>query len=216
MKSEIGLSMWIDKPRPVPGDLVTIKAEADNSCYLTVISVDAAGVATVLFPNDFAPDNLISAGQPVSVPGAEAPFQLRYKAEGSETILGRCSTSSKPPVGIEHDFERQRFTVLGNWENFIQDTLVTESELRTNPEKAEKARIAQVGGAATAPGSRRARSISRGRTLRARSRCETDARFSCSGEANRRSDGSLEAFEREHRAGDDRSNRRNRLQRKRR
>jgi hypothetical protein len=145
VKSEIGLSMWIDKPRPVPGDLVTIKAEADNTCYLTVISVDATGVATVLFPNDFVPDNLISAGQPVSIPGADAPFQLRYKSEGSETVLGRCSTSSTPPVGIEHDFERQRFTVLGNWENFIQDTLVTESEMRTSPEKAEKARIAKSG-----------------------------------------------------------------------
>ena len=145
VKSEIGLSMWIDKPRPAPGDLVTIKAEADNSCYLTVISVDTAGVATVLFPNDFKQDNLVSAGQPVSIPSANAPFQLRYKAEGSETILGRCSTSSTPPVGIEHDFQHQRFTVLGNWENFIEDTLVTESDLRNNPEKAERARIAQTG-----------------------------------------------------------------------
>ncbi|HXE00429.1 MAG TPA: DUF4384 domain-containing protein [Hyphomicrobium sp.] len=145
VKSEIGLSMWIDKPRPVPGDLITIKAEADNNCYLTVISVDATGVATVLFPSDFQPDNLVSAGQPVSIPGANAPFQLRYKAEGSETILGRCSTSSTPPVGIEHDFGQQRFTVLGNWENFIEDTLVTESELRSNPEKAERARVAQTG-----------------------------------------------------------------------
>ncbi len=76
VKSEIGLSMWIDKPRPVPGDLVTIKAEADNSCYLTVISVDAAGVATVLFPNDFTPDNLITAGQPVSLPGSRCTFPI--------------------------------------------------------------------------------------------------------------------------------------------
>jgi mono/diheme cytochrome c family protein len=143
VKSEIGLSMWIDKPRPQPGDLITIKAEADNDCYLTVISVDAAGVATVLFPNDFEPDNLLSADKPVSVPGADAPFQLRYRQQGSETLLGRCSTRAAPPVGIEHDFEHERFTVLGNWENFIQDTLVTEAEMRTNPEKAERARIAR-------------------------------------------------------------------------
>ena len=81
----------------------------------------------------------------MSIPGANAPFQLRYKAEGSETLLGRCSTSATPPVGIEHDFEHQRFTALGNWENFIEDTLVTESELRANPEKAERARIARSG-----------------------------------------------------------------------
>jgi hypothetical protein len=145
VKSQIGLSMWIDKPRPVPGDLITVKAEADNDCYLTVISVDAGGVATVLFPNDFERDNLIAAGKPVSIPGTNAPFRLRFKSEGSETLLGRCSTSATPPVGIEHDFEHQRFTALGNWENFIEDTLVTESELRANPEKAERARIARSG-----------------------------------------------------------------------
>jgi hypothetical protein len=144
-KSDIGLSMWLDKPRPVPGDLVTVKVEADNDCYLTVISVDAAGVATVLFPNDFEPDNLLSAAKPVSIPPAEAPFQLRYKSEGSETLLARCSTSATPPIGIEHDFEHQRFTALGNWENFIEDTLVTEWELRASPEKAERARFARSG-----------------------------------------------------------------------
>jgi hypothetical protein len=145
VKSEIGLSMWLDKPRPVPGDLVTIKAEADSDCYLTVISVDAGGIATVLFPSDFQTDNLLTAGQSVSIPPPDASFQLRYKAEGSETILGRCSTRAAPPLGIEHDFERQRFTVLGNWENFIQDTLVTDWEMRTSPEKAERARIARTG-----------------------------------------------------------------------
>lgn len=145
VKTEVGLSMWLDKPRPVPGDLVTIEAEADNDCYLTVISVDAEGVGTVLFPSDFQRDNLIKAGVTVSVPSPAAPFQLRYKAEGSETILGRCSTSATPPVGIEHDFVHQRFTVLGNWENFIRDTLVTDWEMRAEPEKAERARIARAG-----------------------------------------------------------------------
>jgi hypothetical protein len=144
-KSDIGLSMWLDKPRPVSGNLVTVKIEADNDCYLTVISVDAAGIATVLFPNDFQTDNLLSASRPVSIPPAEAPFQLRYKSEGSETLLARCSTSATPPLGIEHDFERQRFTALGNWENFIEDTLVTEWELRASPEKAERARVARSG-----------------------------------------------------------------------
>jgi len=144
LKSEIGLSMWIDKPRPKPGDLVTVEVEADSDCYLTVISVGADGTATVLFPNDFQQNNLISTGKPLSIPNADAPFQLRYKAEGSETLLARCSTSAVPPVGIEHDFQHQRFTALGNWENFIEDTLVTESELRTNPKKAEQARLART------------------------------------------------------------------------
>ena len=142
-KSEIGLSVWLDQPRPAANDLVIVNAEADTDCYVTVVSVGADGKATVLFPNDFEPDNLLSAGKTTRIPGPDAPYQLRFKADGTETLLSRCSTSPVPPTGIEHDFERQRFSLLGNWENFIQDTLITEAELRRNPEKAERARAAK-------------------------------------------------------------------------
>lgn len=170
VKAEIGLSLWVEKPRPTAGDLVVVKAEADNDCYLTVVSVDAGGTATVLFPNDFESDNLIGAGKPVSIPAPESPYQLRFKADGTETLVARCSTSPAPPTGIEHDFDRQRFTLLGNWETFIQDTLVTDSELRQSPEKAERARIARSA-ALTRRQQRGARSALRpeglpGRTLR--------------------------------------------------
>ena len=144
VKSEIGLSLWIDKLLPNKGDLVTIRTQSDTDCYLTLISIDADGKGTVIFPNDFEKENLIHAGATVRVPGVDAPYQLRFKADGTETLIGRCSTSANPPTGIEHDYERQRFTVLGNWENFIQDTLVTEMELRRSPEKAERARTAKA------------------------------------------------------------------------
>jgi mono/diheme cytochrome c family protein len=144
VKAEIGLSLWLDKQRPAAGELVTVKAEADSDCFMTVVSVDADGKATVLFPNDFETDNLVPAGTTLSIPSANSPYQLRFKADGTETLLARCSTSPSPPTGIEHDFERQRFTALGNWENFIQDTLETDAELRRNPDKAARARAAKV------------------------------------------------------------------------
>lgn len=144
VKSEIGLSVWIDKLVPSAGDLVTIRSEADTDCYLTLISIDSQGKATVLFPNDFQRDNIVYANNTFSIPGPDAPYQLRFKADGTETLIGRCSTSPVPPTGIEHDFVRQRFTVLGNWENFIEDTLVTEAEMRRIPEKAETARSARA------------------------------------------------------------------------
>ncbi len=143
--AEIGLSLWVDKPRPNAGDLIVIQAEADATCYLTVISIDARGKATVLYPNDFEQDNRIARGESIEIPGGNAPYQLRFKGEGPETLVARCSASSLPPAGIEHDFVRQRFTVLGNWENFIQDTLVTEADFRRSPEKAARARLAQAG-----------------------------------------------------------------------
>lgn len=151
VKSEIGLSVWIDKLLPAAGDLVIVQSEADTDCYLTLISIDATGKATVLFPNDFERDNLIYANRTLRIPGPDAPYQLRFKADGTETLIGRCSTSPVPPTGIEHDFVRQRFTVLGNWENFIEDTLVTEAEMRRIPEKAQRARTAREAAARRAP-----------------------------------------------------------------
>ena len=144
VKSEIGLSVWIDKLVPSAGDLVTIKAEADTDCFLTLISIDAEGKGTVLFPNDFEKDNLIRSGKTIAIPAPDARYQLRFKADGTEMLIGRCSTSATPPTGIEHDYVRQRFTVLGNWENFIEDTLVTEAEMRRSPEKAARARTAKA------------------------------------------------------------------------
>lgn len=142
--NRIGLDMWLDKPRPQAGDLLAVNVQSDADCYLTVINVDAAGKAAVLFPNDFEPNNLINAGKVVRVPGADAPYQLRRKEDGRELLIAQCSTSPAPPTGIEHEFDRQRFTMLGNWENFVQDGLITDADLRRSPEKAERARVARA------------------------------------------------------------------------
>lgn len=140
----IRLDLWIDKAKPALGEVIAINVESNNDCYLTVINVDAGGKATVLFPNDFEPDNLLSAGKVMRLPGSEAPYQLRRKEKGRELIVAQCSTSPAPPTGVEHEFSRQRFTVLGNWENFVEDAIVTEVDLRKSPEKAQRARDARA------------------------------------------------------------------------
>ena len=95
----IGLSTWLDKPRPKAGDLIVVNIQPDTDCYLTLINVDHAGKATVVFPNDFEPENLISAGKPMRIPGADAPYQLRRKDEGREMLIAQCSSSPAPPTG---------------------------------------------------------------------------------------------------------------------
>lgn len=138
------LDMWADKPRAALGEVISVTVRSNTDCYLTLINVDAGGSATVVFPNDFEADNLLRANQPMRVPGEEAPYQLKRKEPGRELLLARCSTSPAPPTGVEHEFSRQRFTLLGNWENFVQDALLTEADLRSNPAKAEKARAARA------------------------------------------------------------------------
>lgn len=140
----IGLEMWADKPRAAVGEVISVTLRTNTDCYLTLINIDPGGGATVVFPNDFEADNLLRAGQPLRIPGEEAPYQLKRKEAGRELLLARCSTSPAPPTGIEHEFSRQRFTLLGSWENFVQDALLAEADLRANPAKAEKARAARA------------------------------------------------------------------------
>lgn len=143
VQTDIGLSLWLDKARPRNGDAVTIQAEADHDCYLTVIGIDDKGVGTVLYPNEFDTKNRVQAGQSVSIPSAESPYLLRYDSNKPETVLARCSVRPDPPLGIEHNYDVLKFTVLGNWENYVREALETEAEMRRDPLKAARARRAR-------------------------------------------------------------------------
>jgi hypothetical protein len=115
------LSLWTDKARYKPDEIAVFHAEASADCHLTLINVDPAGKATVLFPNELEPDNLLRAGTSVSVPGPAANYRFRFREVGEETIVGICSASPQPPHGIAHDFTLQRFTILGDWRAFLRE-----------------------------------------------------------------------------------------------
>lgn len=126
--STIALAIWTDKTVYKPGDLMTVYAQPSANCYLTLISVNATGKATVLFPSEFDPDNLIRPDTPFALPGDKAHYQFRLKDPGTETVIGRCQIQAKLPAGIEPDYERQRFTVLGNYENFLRSSYSLDSD----------------------------------------------------------------------------------------
>jgi hypothetical protein len=117
------------------GDLASFSARASADCRLTLISVNRMGKAIVLFPNEFEQDNLLIAGRELRVPGPKAPYQLRLKERGQETLIGVCTQTAKVADGIQPDYERQRFTILGDWRNFVRAALEEEAAERLNPEK---------------------------------------------------------------------------------
>ena len=137
------LAVWTDRATYKAGDLMTVHAHPSAPCHLTLISVNGAGKATVLFPNEFDPDNLVAADAPFMVPAEKAQYQFRFKDRGAETIVAACQTVAKFPAGIEPDYERQRFTVLGNYENFVRTSFGLDSDPQRAAARVERPRPAR-------------------------------------------------------------------------
>jgi Domain of unknown function (DUF4384) len=127
---DLELVLKTDKTAFKTGDLLSVKARVSSNCYLTLISVDRNGRGTVIFPNDFEQNNLMEVGREIQVPSLSAPYQFRLRDKGRETLVGVCGASQRPADGIKHDFERQRFTELGDYRAFLGRTWTTESEER--------------------------------------------------------------------------------------
>ena len=117
----LDLVVWSDADSYVAGQAATFTAQASQDCNLTLIDVDRSGRATVLFPNEFEQSNRITAGREHKFPGADSPYRFRFKDRGRETIVAICMKNARSPEGVVHDFERLRFTVLGDWQIFLRE-----------------------------------------------------------------------------------------------
>jgi mono/diheme cytochrome c family protein len=101
------------------GDLLAIAVRASTACHLTLLTLDQKGRATVLYPNEFDADPTLEAGREVRFPSEKAPYQFRLREKGTETLIGVCTPSAKTADGIRHDYEKQRFTELGDYRAFL-------------------------------------------------------------------------------------------------
>jgi hypothetical protein len=97
------------------GDAPVFTIASPRDCYLTLTDVDQKGEGTVLLPNRFQQDNLIRAGVPVQFPGGSAPFKYQMRDSGLETVVAVCSQRSSGADGISHDFTRDAFTSVPNY-----------------------------------------------------------------------------------------------------
>ncbi len=114
-----GLILYSDKARYRQGDVLQLVVRVTTDCHLTLISVDQRGRGTVIYPSDFETSTLLTAGQEVRLPGAGAPYSFRLSERGREQIVAVCNEVGASTDGIRHDFERQRFTDLGNYATFL-------------------------------------------------------------------------------------------------
>lgn len=121
LADRLEIALAADKAAYKTGDVATFTVAVSRDCYLTLVGVDKGGRATVLFPNELAADNRVQGGTALHVPGDKAAYRFRFKDKGRETIVAICSQSQTAPEGIVHDYDRLRFTVLGDWQLFLRE-----------------------------------------------------------------------------------------------
>ncbi len=119
----IDLQLYADRARFKVGDEVRLTIRTNVDCRLTVISIDVAGHGTVIFPNDFATKDLLTAQVGLSLPAPNAGYRFRLKEKGRERVVALCTRAAGLIDGITHDFERQRFQELGPYSTFLDNAL---------------------------------------------------------------------------------------------
>jgi hypothetical protein len=107
---------------------LTLTIRTSTDCHLTVVSIDQRGRATVLYPSDFEANNLLGAGRPLRLPAEGAPYVLRLRERGREVIAAQCNPGGATVDGIRHEFERQRFTDLGDYGTFLAQAFDSERQ----------------------------------------------------------------------------------------
>jgi hypothetical protein len=111
-------------------DRLRLFVRANVDCHPTVIGIDKRGRATVLYPSDLEPGDLLKAGRTLELPGKSAGYAFRLKEVGRERIVALCNPVGPLTDGIFHDFERQRFTDLGDWTTYLAQQQEAEAERR--------------------------------------------------------------------------------------
>ncbi|OGR51177.1 MAG: hypothetical protein A2049_08940 [Elusimicrobia bacterium GWA2_62_23] len=97
------LKASLDKPAYYAGDDVNVKVSVSKDSYISVISCDEDGNASLVFPNRYAKDNFLKAGKELNIP-RDLPFYLKAflpkgRAESGE-ILHVIATKSQPLFAV--------------------------------------------------------------------------------------------------------------------
>jgi hypothetical protein len=133
------------------GDTFSVTVRSREACYLTLINVDRTGRGTVVYPNDFEPNNALEPGRDLRVPADGAPYLFRLREPGRETVIGICHGTQRAPFGIRHDFERQRFTELGNYRAFLNRSVLVDIDDKAKAAQARPAERTRRGRAGASP-----------------------------------------------------------------
>ncbi|MCK1386636.1 DUF4384 domain-containing protein [Bradyrhizobium sp. 21] len=98
--STLGVDVWTnraDGTYAIDEDL-TLFVRTSYDASVTILNVDAAGHTTMLFPNRFAPDNLLRGNRVYQVPSANAKFKLNVGGPAGVNLIKVFATTDKAPI----------------------------------------------------------------------------------------------------------------------
>lgn len=113
------LDLWPAETPRSAADAVRLVVRASAACHVTLVNVDGAGKATVLFPSEFDRDNLLKPGEERQIPARDASYRFRLQPGAPERFVAICEDGEPVPAGMVPDFTRQNFTALGDWRQFL-------------------------------------------------------------------------------------------------
>ena len=107
-----------------------IVVSSRSDCRLTLIDV-RDGKAVQLFPNSFQRENLIRAGQVITIPAPQSPFQFVVRGPtGAEAVLAICradGVASQYPL----DPGQSDFVTIGSAQSIARDLIVSSGQADT-------------------------------------------------------------------------------------
>ena len=104
---------WVDRSdyTYAEGEDVKLFVETSDDAYVTILNVDPAGQTTILFPNEYQPDNLVRANRVVEVPDAASLSRIVVTGTtGTELIKVIASTEPIEP------FEARQLAAAGPYQ----------------------------------------------------------------------------------------------------
>ena len=104
---------WVDRSdyTYAEGENVTLFVKTSDDAYVTILNVDPAGQTTILFPNEYQPDNLVRANRVVQVPDRASLSRIVVTGTtGTELIKVIASTEPVAP------FRAQQLAAAGPYQ----------------------------------------------------------------------------------------------------
>ena len=107
-----------------PGESVALTVETNQDTYIWVFDTGTSGRVHQLFPNKYAKDHFVRAGQPITLPAAGAKYQfVASEPTGVELLTVIASRDNRPLTGDLVDRETRAGPFLA-----LQGTAVSLSK----------------------------------------------------------------------------------------